>query len=252
MANLGSSELSHRTWPLPWFPSVMRMKWHRLLFLHWKVDAKQIEELIPTGLKVDLFQGEAWIGLVPFYMTGIGPHYVPPLPGLSAFPELNVRTYVTDGGKPGVWFFSLDATHRIAVRFARTFFHLKYMDAEISMSEDRGDEDWIEFSSRRFHRGEPPGEFQVRYRPIGEERITNEGTLEHWLTARYCMYMESKRGNIYRGEIDHPPWRIRDAEAMIQSNSMTRHLGIDTETTSPIAHYAHLTPVRAWYKQRVY
>src|SRR5258708_37918474 len=101
-------------WRLPRGPWIMAQRWHDVLFAHWRVPPESLRPLIPEGLGLDLFQGQAWLGVVPFRMTGVRPRLVPPLPWLSAFPELNVRTYVVAGGKPGVWFFSLDAAIRLA------------------------------------------------------------------------------------------------------------------------------------------
>src|SRR5262245_4554326 len=112
--------------------SAMRMSWHDLLFAHWPVPVAAMRALVPAPLEVDTFDGAAWIGVVPFRMTRVGPLWLPPIPGVSSFAELNVRTYVTRDDKPGVWFFSLDAANPLAVRTARRFFHLPYFHAAMS------------------------------------------------------------------------------------------------------------------------
>ena len=118
--------IGHRGWPLPERNWMMRMSWHELLFMHWPVPIEALARLVPDQLEVDTFGGTAWLGVVPFRMTGVAPRGLPNMPGVSAFPELNVRTYVTHRGeKPGVWFFSLDATNWLAVRVARKLFHLR-------------------------------------------------------------------------------------------------------------------------------
>src|SRR5688572_24482592 len=112
-------ESGHRPWPMPARPWVMTQTWHHLLFAHWRVDVGRLRAHVPSPFDIDLFEGDAWLGVVPFDMTGVRLRGLPPLPLLSAFPELNVRTYVTVQGKPGVFFFSLDAGSTVAVRAAR-------------------------------------------------------------------------------------------------------------------------------------
>ena len=136
----------HRPWPVPARPWAMRMQWRDLLFAHWAFDAATVRPLIPPRLQLDLFEDCCYVGAVPFLMEGVTPRLVPSLPGLHAFPELNLRTYVTLNGKPGVWFFSLDAGQRLAVRVARRLFHLPYFDAKFEI-ESTGDQ--VSYSSIR-------------------------------------------------------------------------------------------------------
>ena len=199
------------------------MRWHDLLFAHWPVDPQQINRLLP-GIKCETFDGQAWIGVVPFRMSDVAPRFVPAIPGMSAFPELNVRTYVNLDGKPGVWFFSLDSPNQVANRVARTFFHLPYMDANITLRESGGE---IHYDSHRYHRNEPTAELDVTYQPTGEEFLAQPETLEYWLTARYCLYTANRRGEILRGEIDHPPWPLQNAQCQIRLNTMIDWLGIE-------------------------
>jgi hypothetical protein len=128
----------------------MQMRWRELLFAHWVVDASVVRPLIPARLQLDLFEDRCYVGAVPFLMERVTPRLVPPLPGLHAFPELNLRTYVTLGGKPGVWFFSLDAGQKLAVRVARRLFHLPYFDARFEIAQEGGQ---VNYSSVRTHRG---------------------------------------------------------------------------------------------------
>ena len=236
-----------RQWPLPSRSHVMRMRWHDLLFAHWPVDPLQINRLLP-GIECETFGGQAWIGVVPFRMTDVAPRYVPAIPGMSAFPELNVRTYVNLDGKPGVWFFSLDSPNVIANRVARTFFHLPYMDAKITLREQDGE---CHYDSRRYHRGESPAEFDATYRPTGEEFLARPGTLEYWLTARYCLYTADRRGNVLRGEIDHPPWPLQDAECQIRKNTMLDWLQIQPQKDEPHLLFSRDLAVQAWLNERV-
>jgi uncharacterized protein YqjF (DUF2071 family) len=224
---------------------ILTMRWHELAFLHWRVEAAA---LIPAGLEIDEHDGSAWIAVVPFHMTGVGLRGLPPPGPLSAFPELNVRTYVrTPGGKPGVWFFSLDAMQRVIVRFTRTFLHLAYLDARM---EHRRDGEWIRYASRRTHLGAGPAELEVRYRPVGPAAATAPGALDHFLTARYCLYAAPASGRLRRMDIEHEPWLLQPGEAEIGRNTMTRPLGIALEGT-PLVHYVARMDVRAGVPRRV-
>jgi len=245
---LASNSTSQRPWPCPPQRPTMRMDWHELLFMHWPVDTAVLRNLIPPGIQIDTYDGQAWLSVVPFHMTGVAPRWCPDLPWMSAFPELNVRTYVTDGRRPGVWFFSLDATNPLAVRMARWLFFLPYMDARIQLRRDQG---MIHYTSRRTHRGQVPAGLDVTYCGIGPQRTTAPGSLEHWLTARYIMYMADHRGQIFEGQIDHPPWSLQDAQVQVRLNSMTEGLGLDTSGPPYSAQYAAFTPVVAWKKCRL-
>src|SRR5579863_2508953 len=155
---------AHRPWPLPPGPWIMKQTWHDLLFAHWPLPPDALRPLVPAQLELDPFDGQCWVGVVPFRMSGIRRRGVPALPGVSRFPELNVRTYVSFGGKPGVYFFSLDAANLPAVWAARMFYHLPYFHAEMSC-EDRGGT--ILYWSRRL---KSAGEFQGSYCPTADVR----------------------------------------------------------------------------------
>ena len=223
------------------------MNWLDLLFVHWPIDSAIIQRQLPDPLRVDTWQGQAWIAVVPFRMTDVAPRCVPAIPGMSAFPELNVRTYVTIDDKPGVWFFSLDATNRLAVRLARRGFHLPYMDAQMSIERDG---DWYRYSSRRTHRNEPPATFQGRYRPRREVFYAKPGSLEFWLTARYCLYAANSKGHIFRGEIDHLPWPLQLATLEMETNTLLDSFQVDTNT-QPLLLFSEKISVRAWLNQRI-
>jgi uncharacterized protein YqjF (DUF2071 family) len=238
-------EEAHRPWPLPAGSSVMAQSWHELLFAHWPVDAAVLRPLLPVQLQIDTFEGSAWLAVVPFRMTGVRLRGTPPLPWLSAFPELNVRTYVTRDGKPGVWFFSLDAGNALAVTIARAWFHLPYFRARM-MCVDR--DGWIHYQSERTHRGAPAGSLKCRYRPIGEVFSPQRGTLEYFLTERYCLYTTDGRGRVIRGEIHHAPWPLQRAEAELAHNSMAESLGIAL-ASRPLLHFARRQDVLVWSPQ---
>ncbi len=226
----------------------MRMRWCDLLFAHWAVDATAVRRLIPDALELDLFEGRAYMGVVPFRMEGVTPRRVPALPGLGAFPELNLRTYVNSGGKPGVWFFSLDAGQKLAVRIARRFFHLPYFDAKFEVAIAAGG---IEYSAVRTRSGGPNAAFAAKYRPVGAAYRTGKGSLESWLTDRYCLYAADKEGRVYRGEIDHEPWPLQQAEAEIQVNTLGDWLGVEMNGLPQTLHFAKSLDVKAWLAERI-
>lgn len=225
---------------------LMTMDWEDLLFMHWPMDPEALRPLIPAGLELDLFGREAWISIVPFRMSGTRPRFLPGLPGVSRFPELNVRTYVSRGGVGGVWFFSLDAGSPLAVRGARRFFHLPYFDADMAIDRQDGE---ILYASRRTHRGAPPADLHMRYSPSGPVYRASAGTLEDWLTARYCLYSADIRGRIYRCDIHHKPWRLRPAVARVSRNTMTSPVGLILPRADPLLQFAEKTEVVAWWPQ---
>lgn len=237
----------HRPWPMPRAPFAMHMVWEDLLFAHWSFPPEAIARRLPPGLELDTFEGKAWLGIVPFRMSGTRPRFCPPVPGLSSFPELNVRTYVTAGGKPGVWFFSLDAAQWLAVRLARLGFSLPYYDAAMSCRQEG---ETIHYSSRRTHKGAPAGELRGRYRPISEPRSARPG-LETWLVERYCLYACTARGTILRGEIHHDRWPLQDAEAELELNTVSDGWSLPLPDETPLLHFVKRIPVVAWLPHRV-
>jgi uncharacterized protein len=224
------------------------MSWQNLLFMHWPVRENVLRPLIPPPLRLDTFDGSAWLGITPFRMSGTRPRSLPSFPPLSDFPELNVRTYVTAEDKPGIWFFSLDAHNPIAVRLARATFHLPYFDAKMSYHVV-GEE--VRYRSVRTHRGASPAEFAARYRPVGDPFESRPETLEHFLTERYCLYSASRRGTVYRGEIHHPLWPLQPAEAEIGTLAMTQQIGVAPPERAPILHFSKRLDVLAWLPRRI-
>jgi uncharacterized protein len=222
----------------------MTQTWHDLLFAHWPVDAAVLRSLIPERIPLDLYAGQAWVGVVPFHMSGIRGRGMPVIPGLSRFPELNVRTYVTIGDKPGVFFFSLDAASHAAVWGARRFYHLPYFFAGMSV---RAEQNNILYSSRR-QGGE--AEFRATYAPIEPVKLCHRGSLEHWLTERYCLYSTHK-GKVFRCEIHHQPWPLQCARADIAMNTMASAAGIMLPGIPPLLHFASRLEVLIWPLQTV-
>ncbi len=238
-------------------PWVLRMTWRDLLFLHLPIAAEAVQETLPAGLEVDTYGGTAWIGVVPFVMSGVAPRGFPSLPGVSRFPEFNVRTYVRHQGRSGVWFYSLDAASRFGVRAARRFFRLPYFDARMSVQAEGGEGDRprvVRYRSRRTHRGEPPASFEATVRESGPAERAAPGSLVEWLTERYCLYSASPSGRLFRGEVAHEPWRLHPVEAEIAEDSLIRAAGFDLTTAAgarggvaPIAHFSRELSVVAWW-----
>jgi uncharacterized protein YqjF (DUF2071 family) len=237
------TQTAHRPWALPAGPWVMAQTWHELLFAHWPVPAAALRPLIPRSLSIDTFEGQAWLGVIPFRMSGVRLRGTPALPLLSAFPELNVRTYVEAKEKPGVWFFSLDAGNAAAVAVARAWFHLPYFRARMRSAAKGG---WIDYRSERTHDRAVPAQLEVRYRSAGDASEPAAGTLAHWLTERYCLYAAGPRGRICRGEIHHPPWRLQDAQAEFADNTMAAALGVALPQATPLLYFAARQDVIVW------
>ena len=240
--------VAHRPWPLPKGPWIMAQNWHDLLFAHWRVPAAALRNLIPQKLALDLYDGAAWIGIVPFRMSGVRLRGTPALPWVSEFPELNVRTYVTAEGKPGVWFFSLDAANQVAVELARLWFHLPYFHARM---DSRLISDGIVYSSRRDDRRGGSGQLHATYSAEGPSFKAERGTLEYFLTERYCLYAQRRNGELLRGEIHHAPWKLQPARASFDANTMTETLGIQLASPAATLHFSKLQGMIAWAPQTV-
>jgi uncharacterized protein YqjF (DUF2071 family) len=225
----------------------MAQSWHDLLFAHWPVAPAVMRPHVPAALPLDTYDGQAWIGVVPFRMTGVRPRGVPPLPWLSAFPELNVRTYVTLDAKPGVWFFSLDATNALAVAVARRTYHLPYYRARMSL---RPHDVGVHYESQRTHRGASPAELIGRYAPTGPPCPAAPGTLDYFLTERYCLYTIGRDGMPRRGEIHHAPWPLQPATAALERNTMAAAAGVALPAVQPVLHFARRLDVVVWPLRR--
>ncbi len=238
-----------RPWPVPDRPWVQAMRWHDLLFAHWPVPAEALRPLVPAPLALETFAGSAWLGVVPFRMTGVRLRGTPSIPGLSAFPEINVRTYARLGDRPGVWFLSLDAASAAAVRVARALYHLPYFRASMSCARREGR---VLYRSRRTHRGAAGAEFRGSYAPAGPIFRAGKGSLEEWLTERYCLYARDRRGGIRRCEVHHAPWPLRRAEAALEANSMAASHGVALADPLAPPHllFAERLDVVAWAPER--
>ncbi|MCI0573315.1 MAG: DUF2071 domain-containing protein [Myxococcaceae bacterium] len=216
---------------------VQRQDWRELLFLHWRVPAAVLQPLLPPELTVDTFEGDAYVGLVPFTMKGVRPVWAPALPGLSAFHETNVRTYVHLGGRePGVWFFSLDAASSVAVALARSLWFLPYHRARMALA--REPDGTIGYVTERRWPGPLPATCRVRYRPVGEVRPAEPGTLEHFLVERYLLYARDRSGRLRVGRVHHRPYPLQGAVVLTLEESLLTAAGLRRGEEPPLAHYA--------------
>lgn len=238
-------QTEHRPWAVPDAPWVMLQVWRTLLFAHWPVDVDQLRDLVPPELPLDTFDGQAWVSIVPFYITDLRPRWLPPVPGLSAFLEINVRTYVVLNDKPGVYFFSLETERTLAVIGARLFYHLPYFKAVMLYQSEENDT--IAYVSRRTHA--PHATFAAAYRPTGAVAPALPGSLDHWLAERYCLYNVFK-GQPYRVDIHHPPWLLQPAEVEIRENTMALSHDIILPGIAPIVSYAQAQPTLFWLPQK--
>ena len=238
----------HRPWPLPTCRWKWRQSWRHLLFAHWPVSADLIRPFVPDGLEIQEYDGTSWIGVIPFRMSGVMRRPWPDLPYISAFDELNMRVYVTRDGKPGVWFFSLDATNPLVVWAARRFFHLPYFQADIDVEISTSS---IQYSSRR--KGSvPEAGFRAQYHPISDVFEAEPGTIDHWLTERYCLYAASAEGGLYRCEVHHHPWPLQKAEANIEINTVCEATtGIELSGQPMLLHFSERLDVVVWPPKRV-
>lgn len=228
-------------------PSIMRQNWGKLLFMHWPVPERVLRPLVPERLAVDTFDGSAWLSVVPFTMWGIRPSFTPPVPGLSAMHELNVRTYVHLNGVPGVWFLSLDVESLVATWAARSLYFLPYYHAGMSLREDRKR---ISFDSRRRQNGAPPAEFSAVYTHGDPLPASPPDSLNFFLTERYCLY-SARRGRLYRARIHHPAWPLRAASVSAFRSTMVEALGLPAPQGEPLLQYCEALKVDIWPIKRV-
>ena len=221
--------------------AIMKQSWRDLFFLHWPFRPDVVRALIPRQLELDTFEGAAYVGLVPFTMTGVRPVGLPALWGLSSFHETNLRTYVrlTDRD-PGVWFFNLEAASWIAVHLARTLFHLPYHYARMFMEHEcprATAPATILYAGVRRSPGPLPASYAVRATPVGPVRSARPGTLEHFLVERYILYAVS-RSRLYQGRVHHTPYPLQTAKVLSLDESLLAAAGLERPDVPPVVHFA--------------
>jgi uncharacterized protein YqjF (DUF2071 family) len=233
---------------------VMHQNWHHLLFLHWEIPPEALQALVPPQLTIDTYQGQAYVALVPFTITGVRTVLTPPLPWISSFHEVNVRTYVHhEGRNPGVWFFSLDAASALAVAAARAMYHLPYFDADMSLHAGDGAFPEITFDSKRTdHRGQLPANAHVRYQPgEGAVQPAQLGSLEHFLVERYILYAQDDRHTLYRARVHHQPYPVQCVELLGLEETLVWAAGIRRPESAPLQHYAREVNVKVYGLEKV-
>jgi uncharacterized protein YqjF (DUF2071 family) len=220
----------------------MGQTWQNLLFAHWRVDEALLREHVPAQIPIDTWEGDAWVAITPFVVTGCRPRLMLPVPGAARFPEINVRTYATIDGKPGIWFFSLDAASRLAVAVARRVYRIPYFPAKMAANRDG---ERVRYAHRRTQADAPPAAFAGEYWPTGPVQNAAPGSWEYWACERYCLYTLDDEGRVLRGEIHHPPWPLQPAEWRVSSNRMLEEIGLEPDE-EPRLHYAHRQDVVFW------
>ena len=223
---------------------VMQQTWENLLFLHWPIDPALLRPLIPEPLQIDTFEGQAWIGITPFALTNLHLNQLPPIPGLSAFNELNVRTYVHHRDYPGIWFFSLDASKLIPTLAARLFFMLPYYKAEIAFDQTNG-----KYQFALHHSGSPTASFEANWRVGLRLRDPDVDSLAFFLVERYC-YFAIDQGTVYQTRIYRHPWILEEAFVEDLTSKMLAPLGLPDPTIAPLAHFSRSMPVDVWQPAR--
>lgn len=223
----------HRPWPMPDVEWVWRQSWLDLAFIHVPVPAEVIQDRLPDGVRVDVFDGSAWLGIVPFQMSGVGRRYLPGFPFMRRFPELNLRTYVVVDDKPGVWFFSLDAASLPLVFGGKFVYGLPYYLARMNQ---RWEDGICSFTS--FRRSSPMV-MRCQYKPTSEVFYAETGTFEHWATERYCLYSQKRpTANVKRVQVHHAPWPLQQAEVVIEECSILSAAGFDLSLDKPVCHFS--------------
>jgi hypothetical protein len=226
---------------------IMVQHWHDLLFAHWPVEPDVLRPLLPSGLTIDTFGGQAWVGIVAFRLSGIRLRGLPPFPPVAAFNEINVRTYVAPHGSPGVYFLSMDADNTLAMAIARPWFRLPYTHSVIEM-EVRGG--CASFVGRRVQPDMPVARFAAEYGPCSDVYEARPGSIDRWLTERYSYFTAGRRGRLYRCDIHHPQWPLQHAWARIDENTMLDTLGIKQPEGDGLLHYARHMRALIWPLRR--
>jgi uncharacterized protein YqjF (DUF2071 family) len=220
--------LAPRSRPSGW--PVLHQRWHGLVFLHWPLPPERLRALLPRGLALDRFEGQAWVGVTPFSVSRIRPSLLPALPVLSKADEVNVRVYVEKDGVPGIWFPSLEITNALAKWAARLAYRLPYFHAAMRV-ERRGDV--VSFRSERVDR--PPASLDAEWRLGPARPLPQLGTLEDFLIERYVLYAGSA-GHLLRARIHHRPWPLREVSVLQLSSTLLEANGLPAPTTPVFAH----------------
>lgn len=239
------NDVAHRSWPLPSTNWIMKQSWRDVLFIHWPVSPDILRPYIPSSLNIDILDGCAWVGVVVFVMQGIYPRGLPTISVTPKFSEVNVRTYVEYEGKPGVYFLSLEVGDWASLTIAKKWYHLPYQHADISI-EKKGQTYYYE----SIRKGNTTITSKGMYTPLLDECIPKEGTLDHWLLERYCLYSTNSQTNLYCGEIHHRPWTLQKVKVEIMKNTLFTSFNMDLDI-EPIYHFSKGIDTLFWNIKRV-
>ncbi|MFC4427780.1 YqjF family protein [Deinococcus navajonensis] len=218
-------------------PWILRLAWRDLLFLHWPLPAEALTPHLPDGVTLDTRDGQAWLALVAFNVTGFG---VRGVPLQLQFPQINLRTYVRVQDVPGIWTFSLDAAHPLAVVGARWAYQLPYKLAEASLSVE---DNWLVFQSSRHN--QPDMDSHIRFRPAGPVFRALPGSTEHWLTERRSLYTLGWGQRLWRADVQHEAWPLQVAELARFHSGLPAQVGA-VALGAPLAHFARVVHVKGW------
>ncbi|MFC3747960.1 YqjF family protein [Paenibacillus sp. GCM10012306] len=239
---------SHRPFPLPKGPWMMKQGWNKVLFAHWPVSEASVSPFIPPGLELQQWEGRPWISVVPFQMDPLLVRGLPPLPFVHTFLELNIRTYVIKDGKPGVFFLNMDASSLPAVTGARVLTYLPYNYADMTLQSEGHGVRYI--SKRQTKLGEAV--FNGVYSAAQSVPVhAIPGTLLHWLTERYCLFAVSSKGNLYVGDIHHQPWPLQEAKLQLDQHTSTKALGLAHESEPSFLTYTERLEVLLWPLKKI-
>lgn len=233
------AQTAHRPWPMPETPWAWRQAWLDLLFIHYEVDAGLLRHVLPDGLELELFEGKAWVGVVPFRMEGVAKRDWPAPAWLCDFAEINVRTYVRHAGKAGVWFLSLDVMNPLVAGFARTFFHLPYFSALMAVKKQG---EVVNYSVRRGERRFDAGFSGEAPAP------SSPGSFAYWATERYCLYSVNRAGRLFRAEVQHPKWPLQVARLDLRADTMS---ALPLGAMRPEAYFSPRVDVVIWPLEQV-
>lgn len=223
-------------------PWIMEQRWENVLFCHWRYSADAVRRVVPDELDIDERDGSAWVSVVPLRLSDIHLRDLPPIPYLTHFAELNVRTYVTRNGQPGVWFLSIDAANSACSWIGRCIFHAPYHEADVRLEGDGP----FDVSSDR-----GGVKFDARYEPRGDPFAPEPDSLELFLAERYAMYVRTRTGRVLRGAVRHEPWALQPAGVDIKTNTVLDAAGLPAPAGQPLVFYSAGTTSEVCALERV-
>ncbi|RKQ34758.1 YqjF family protein [Oceanobacillus halophilus] len=237
----------HRPFPFPSKHWMMKQKWKNISFLHWPLSESQLRPFIPKQLTIDTYHGQAWVGMVIFEMESIHLRGIPKYSITPNFSEVNVRTYVTYNGVPGIYFLSIDVDNWASVTLAKRWYHLPYHSANISIEKSH---ESYHYESIRHGQSQIKGEGMIH--PLPESYIADKDSLDYWLMERYRLYSINKKQSLYKADIHHKPWSLQKAETTIHRNTILSELTIGLDAFFPaVSHFSSGLDTLFWNIKRL-